>query len=277
MIKIRTQTKQPARSRQYSVKPHSGFTVIELITVMLVLAILSIGTVRFMSDSTQGFVSASERAELAADARVSIQRLNRELREALPNSLRISGDCLEYIPIHAASVYRSAPVGFAGQTLNLIPFVTGTINATDRLSIAPGGNLYELSTTGSISPTFTLAAPNADNIVVATLTAAHNFTGNSAQRRIYVIGNPISYCLTNNALWRYQDYGFRTTQPIASDLPTTAPARTLLVERLNSATSAFSVTPASLTRNAVIDITLDYQHGADTLAISHTIQLRNLL
>ena len=90
-----------------------AFTLIELITVIMLLSILSIGTVRFLNDSAEGFLTGSQRGELAADLRQSVQVLGHALREALPNSIRVSssGECVEFVPVVNASVYLSAPIG----------------------------------------------------------------------------------------------------------------------------------------------------------------------
>ena len=271
------QANLPTNQCQSQRQRQAGFTIVELIVVMVVLAILSIGTVRFIGDATTGFVSASERAELAADVRLSIQRLNRELREALPNSARISGACLEFIPVVGATVYQSAPVGYSSQTLTLVPFSTAGITASSRLAIAPGSNPYLLSSNSDISPTFTLAAPNAQNEVIATLASPHNFPTNAPQRRVFAVAQPVSFCISGGALWRYQNYGFQTTQPTAAGLPTAMPNRSLLVERVDPSVTPFSIAPATLTRNAVVDVLLHFQRGEDTMEISHSIQMRNIL
>ncbi|MEM7099034.1 MAG: type II secretion system protein [Pseudomonadota bacterium] len=256
---------------------HKGFTIVELITVMVVLAILSIGTMRFISDSTEGFFSASDRAEVSADVRLTLNRLNRELREALPNSIRVSGDCLEFIPVVSATVYVSAPIGFSASNLTLIPLHTPPAAASHRLAVAPGTNVYQLSANSDISPTFTLAAPDAANEVIATLASPHQFSNNSPQRRVYVVDTPVSFCVDRGSLWRYQSYGFQNTQPTAATLPTTMPGRALLVEELDQTVTPFSISPATLTRNAVISVVMHFQRGGDTLEISHNVQVRNII
>ena len=86
-----------------------GFTLIELITVIVLLGILSVGISSFLNFGTQIFVDATNRDEIISTARFSVERLNRELRKALPNSVRatdngnsidpITRQCIEYTPI----------------------------------------------------------------------------------------------------------------------------------------------------------------------------------
>ena len=259
-----------------TVKP-VGFTIVELITVLVILGILSIGTVRFISDASTGFVSTAERADIAADVRSSINRLNRELREALPNSPRISGNCLEFIPLATASVYQSAPIGLSGTNLSVVPFDTSRLNTSSRIAIAPGVGLYTLANPGSMSPPFSAAVPDVNNLVNLTLNSSHLFPTNSPQRRFHIVNPPISYCVVNNALWRYENYGYQATQLTSSGLPSSMPTRSLLVERVDDSVTPFTINPATLTRNAVIDVALYYQRGDSQIDISHSIQMRNML
>ncbi len=78
--------------------PGSGITLVELVTVVMILGILSVGTVKFITDSGQGFASTVGRAALAGDVRFVTLRIAKEVRDALPNSVRVSGGCLEFVP-----------------------------------------------------------------------------------------------------------------------------------------------------------------------------------
>ena len=91
--------------------PAKGFTLIELVTVIVLLGIMATGIGGFITLSTQTFVNVSERDELLASARFAIERLNREVSNAVPNSIRIATDidsnrqCLEFMPIQASTSY----------------------------------------------------------------------------------------------------------------------------------------------------------------------------
>lgn len=255
-----------------------GFTVIELITVMVIMAILSVGTVRFISDGANGFATTLTRAQMVSDAQQLITRLSREVREALPSSIRVSaaGDCLELIPIVGASVYLSAPVGSSASSLQAVPLDGAVLSANTRVAIAPTSNPYALSTTGSISPTVSVATPDANNEVAVTFATAHQFTQGSAQNRFYLVESPISYCRQGGALWRYQNYGFLNAQPTLADLPNSLPNRSLVAESIDPAGAMFDFSGATLERNATVTIDLALQQSGDELAINHLVQLRNL-
>ena len=90
-----------------------GFTLIELVVVITVMGILSIGAVSFITDASDGYANTVRRTELGSTMRLAAERVTRELRNALPNSVRVSGNCLEFIPVEGGSTYLNLPVSIA--------------------------------------------------------------------------------------------------------------------------------------------------------------------
>ncbi|MEM7000303.1 MAG: hypothetical protein AAF529_05910 [Pseudomonadota bacterium] len=254
-----------------------GFTVVEMITVIALLAILSVGTTRFLTDASAGYAATERRATLVDNAQRSLLRLSREVQRALPASLRVSGDgrCLEMIEILAASAYVQAPVGSAGDGVHLLPLDNYDTLDEVRVAIQPDRGLYGLVSPGSISPPTGDVQILADNQHYLPFTSSHAFNENSSQRRAYLVRNPISFCFDADALWLYQGYGYTTTQPGVTSLPTNLPNRSLQAEGLGGA-SGFQAAAASLTRNGQIQVVLDLQMGTDQLTLSRVISVPNL-
>lgn len=255
----------------------NGFTLIELLVVMMLLIILSVGTVRFLNDASSGYLSGTQRGELAADLRHVAHHIGITLREATPNSLRVSagGTCLELLPVASASVYLSAPLGYADTTMRVVPFDSAPTPATWRVALAPSASLYNLTSPGAISPTATASAPDTDNIVTLSFAATHQFAAASPRQRFFAVTQPVSYCLDNDSLYRYTNYGYQATQPDPTSLPTTLPDRSLLASGLQPGSALFALTPASLTRNASVAITLTLNKGDDQLSLTHAVHVRN--
>ncbi|MBL0689544.1 MAG: prepilin-type N-terminal cleavage/methylation domain-containing protein, partial [Pseudoalteromonas sp.] len=112
-----------------------GFTLLELIIVIIILGVMSVGIAGFITLSTQTYLNVSERDELLANARFVTERLNREIRNAVPNSIRINSnsttECLEFIPIKASTTYMDIPVipELASKNISIIPFQDSEGNA----------------------------------------------------------------------------------------------------------------------------------------------------
>lgn len=71
---------------------HSGFTLMEMIVVIVLTGILGTILAQIISRPISGFIDTSRRAELVDIAEVAQRRMTREIRLALPNSLRLRND-----------------------------------------------------------------------------------------------------------------------------------------------------------------------------------------
>ena len=255
----------------------NGFTMIELIVVIAVMGILSVGAVAFITDASDGYASTVRRTELGSGMRLAAERMTRELRNALPNSVRVSGDCLEFIPVDGGASYLNLPVSIASTGFDVAAPIDASL-AGARIAVFPDSTaaVYSSSDPGVVSPPAQFAAPDANNIVRVTLASAHRFPVESPERRLYLLRGPVSYCLDQKQLWRYQGYGIQAVQPTVSTLPTSMPGRSMIGEDLVASAPVFTVANATLTRNAEVTIDLEFGDGNDVVRIHHLVQLRNV-
>lgn len=254
---------------------HGGFSLVELVAVMVVMGILAIGTVRFIADSSTGFATTISRTELAGDARYAIERLTRELRAALPESIRVAGGCIEFIPVAAASSYTTLPIASSASSFTAVPIEPMPLPAGVRAAVYPDSATYQLSGVSAISPPVVVSAPDGNNEVTVTMSAPHRFPVESPSNRFFLISDPVSFCVVGERLWRYQGYGFLSAQPGVGGLPSGLPNRALLAERVATATP-FTVSAATLVRNAVVEIDMDFVRGDDRVSLQHLVQVRNV-
>jgi MSHA biogenesis protein MshO len=88
----------------------SGVTLIELVVAMVLLAIILGATIYFVYPVRQA-IDITTRAELTDIADNALQRIGREVRLALPNSVRettLGGSAfLEFLPVRTAGRYRA--------------------------------------------------------------------------------------------------------------------------------------------------------------------------
>jgi MSHA biogenesis protein MshO len=85
-----------------------GLTLIELVVAMVLVAIIIGATIYFVYPLRQA-VDVTTRAELTDAADNALQRIGREVRLALPNSVRVDATrrYLEFIPVRDAGRYRA--------------------------------------------------------------------------------------------------------------------------------------------------------------------------
>jgi MSHA biogenesis protein MshO len=254
-----------------------GFTLIELVIVIVLIGILSVGSVQFIRQSSDGYASAVVRTELASGARIAVERLSREMRHALPNSVRVSGSCIEFVETRAAGAYLEAPVGTAAASFLAGP-LTGVTNGTLRAAVFPDTPpaIYALASPGPISPIVAGFVADPSGQIEVQLDLPHAFAHESPQRRFFLVGEPVSFCVDGGHLWRYRDYGFHSVQPGPASLPGAPPQRALIGDGITAAGAPFRVSGATLTRNAVVVIELTFSRGGDALDVNHLVVLRNV-
>jgi MSHA biogenesis protein MshO len=93
-------------------KYEAGFTLIESVMVIVITGILAGMVAVFIKAPVDSYFDMARRAELTDIADTATRRMVRDLRLALPNSVRHStsgGDkCIEFIPTKAGGRYRAA-------------------------------------------------------------------------------------------------------------------------------------------------------------------------
>lgn len=120
-------------------KHTSGFTLIEMVIVMVILAIVSSTILIFMQRTFSGYEKGRERMLLVDRSRGALNQIKRELRLALPNSIRVANSAgvsyLEFVPVVVGGRYR---VGGAngGDSSPTCPL--DVINAADNGQLSIG-------------------------------------------------------------------------------------------------------------------------------------------
>jgi MSHA biogenesis protein MshO len=265
-----------ARSNKHQKSDQSGFTLIELVIVILLMSIVSLAGVEVIRQSSEAYLKMSNRQVIGNAARLSVERLSRELRAALPGSVRTNTNCLEYIPIRVAGRYFTLPVETSGTTMQIVPVAAELQSETGSIAVYPvGASPYDTST-NVLSPTATIGAPGSGNVSEISWTGSHGFPFRSPTSRFYMVSDPVSYCVDGDNLLRYSNYGLNSAQPTIGDLPTSLPDRALLVTGVKGSVSPFQVADPGLSRNAMVEFNLSFSSDGEFIQISHEAQLRNV-
>lgn len=89
----------------------AGFTLIEMVMVIIILGVIGAMVAVFMKKPVDAYFDAGRRATLTDVADTAVRRIGRDVRRALPNSLRLPGadQCIEFIPTKTGGRYRALP------------------------------------------------------------------------------------------------------------------------------------------------------------------------
>jgi MSHA biogenesis protein MshO len=253
----------------------SGYTLIELIMVIVLLSIVATVSVRFVGLSTQGALDTSTRQLRALQSVVISEQLTRELREAFPLSVRTSGSCIEWLPLEAGTNYLRRTRGPDFDEIEIAAFAQPPSTGDTRAVIygygTSTGDLYTASDPGPVSSTIS-AIDNTGSPATITLSSSHRFNTSSPARRLFVVGEPVSVCQSGRFLYRYSGYSPSDTQP---QPPSGTPE--VLAASLTG-TVDFRVMPATLQRAAVVQFTFELESpdGEETTTVSQEVQIRNV-
>lgn len=276
------------------IKPTSerGFTLIEMVVSLIIAAILAAGVVTYVIDSTEGFLRSSNRSRLAGSGRAALDRMTLELHNALPNSLRVNaaaagGDqCIEFMPALRATTYiNPAFTGGGSGSFEVINFNPATPIATPAGIYAV---IYPINTVdlynyaddrGPLALVDAVTDPNAaDGKMTVELDRTHRFNRRSPANRLFLVDEPVSFCVVGEKLYRYSGYGVEATQCTpATCLPSTLPQRALLADSIdNAGLTAFSIEAATLRRNAIVAFDLQMSSQGDSIRLSHEVLTHNV-
>ena len=258
----------------------SGFTLVEMIVVIVVLGLISAGTAIYIVRSMEAYSDTVRRDQLTSTARIAVEKITRELRNALPNSIRINNSagthCIEFLPIQTGSTYASAPITAANVSFNSVAFDTPDTPAYVALYPSSTQLLYNKNNPGPLADYNAGSSDPANGVVY--LGASHRFSLGSPRQRFYVTGAPVSYCLEPDGdLLRYQGYSINSAQPT----PPPAANGALVADKLQLSDGGNAVIPfrydnGSLQRNAVITLDFRVMDEGEWVRLLHEVQIRNV-
>jgi MSHA biogenesis protein MshO len=280
---------------------HTGFTLIELVITLAIAAVVVSFMSLFISGSVKGFTDQTRRTRLVDSADAALQRMSRDVRRALPNSLRttVSGAvvALEVLSTADGARYRAQPPGTAAQVLDftaadssfnvLGPFtqIVKPFSSTSQyLAIynvgVPGADAYELANV--ITPAGTQINIQTDGVTGedrVTLSPAFRFTYPSPIQRVFLVDGPVSYLCDTAAgtLTRYQGYSIAASQ---ANRATDAQLRgaganaSLMTNQLTGCT--FSYTQGTAERGGLLALKLTVGSQGESVSLLSQVHVENV-
>jgi MSHA biogenesis protein MshO len=258
-----------------------GFTLVEMIVVIVITGIIAAAVAVFIRLPVQGYVDTAARAELADEADTAVRRMSRDLRLALPNSVRVTstanGQFLELLLTRAGGRYLDEEDGVSSSDGTALSFTDSsqlTFSSVGQLDISGSQKIqvqgadhgdylviYNLGPGQDPANAYCAgdscgnrakiaSAPDGKTITLAANPfALQSPSLRSPGHRFQIVSSPVTYACSNGQLQRYADY------PIAASQPT-PPAGTPALLATDVVTCNFSYTTSANFRSALVGITL---------------------
>jgi MSHA biogenesis protein MshO len=260
-----------------------GFTLVELVVVITIVAILAAAATQLIRNPAQSFIDSENRANLTDRVDTALRRMARDIRNALPNSIRTTTNgadsFIEFMPVKAAGRYRAEvgssvsdnPLDFSlsADTFDVLGSSV-TIAAGDKLVIynlgIAGSDAYEGTNIRALQTTGTLSTLSF---------SGGTFPQASPSSRFYVVSTPVTYAcdMTNHVLLQYSGYAIQSAQPSSvATLNGLATARQLAA---NLTSCQINSVAGILQRSGVVTIYLGFTQDAANVKLMHQVNVVN--
>lgn len=269
-------------------KANIGFTLVEMVVVIIILGVLVVGVSSFLIIGTRIFIDSTSVEQALGESRFAIERMTRELRSAVPNSVRVAtignqSQCIEFTPILASSSYLELPIAPESKTDSAeVMLPTQGINSDELLLVYPlipehiyGEDAHSNShDEGHLFPVASVAG----NTV--TFQREVVYVESSPQRRFFMVNTPVSYCfLANGELHRYADYPlFNVDQPSPAQMLANGNRALMAKNIINNIAlqPPINFTPASLINSAVVQLSPLFSVNGQEFQYQHQVQVINV-
>ncbi len=259
-----------------------GFTLVELVMVIIILGVVGAMVAVFMRSPVDAYFDTARRAALSDAADGAVRRMARDIRKALPNSLRTpSNQCVEFIPTKTGGRYRTERnASGAGDILDFTTTdgsfdMLGSNSALPDQAIVAGDvvAVYNLGITGAdayagnnTSPVTSVGAGALAGETKISITPK-KFPLASGSNRFHVIPageGIVSYVCSGGNLYRNSNYGY------ASSCPSTGGQ---LMAR--GVSCDFAYNGSDLQRNATVQLSLVLSSGGESTSLYHAVHVNN--
>jgi MSHA biogenesis protein MshO len=266
-------------------KHEQGFTLVEAVIVIVITGIISAVVAVFIKTPVDSYFDAARRAALTDVADTAVRRMARDIRKALPNSIRNpSNQCIEFIPTKTGGRYRAEEVIVGDDTSLNFSAADTTFNMFGGNSALPANQqivkndvivVYNLGIAGADAyngdntSTVASAPSESGTPVETTLTIGSKlFPLASGSNRFHVIPaneKIVSFVCSGTTLYRNSNYAY------ASSCPTTGGA--VLAQNVSC---NFDYSGSDLQRNALVRMTLKLTDSSgEAVSLYHEAHVNN--
>lgn len=258
--------------------------------IVLIGALVAVSSV-FIVQPFEATRDLSRRAALVDAADLALDRMTREARGALPNSVRVhAAGHVEFIRVRTAGRYRRLPPQGGGGGPRLVPaqpagafeIPGGLLRAGEVVDRGPGtdcaegnGDCISIYNTGQDGfdayrgqniAAITAVAP--DRIDYDTGGSAPAFRAHSPQQRFYVFAGVVSYRCEGDQLVRYADYGLTGGAPALTGV-------TGRVVAADVAACSFRFDAGTATRRGLLTLRIDLARDGERIFLLDQAQVAN--
>ena len=280
----------------------SGFSLVELIVVVVLLGILASGAGLLILQPIEAYDDQVRRQQLVDQGEMALRQIARDVRRALPNSVRIApvgaGFAVEMVITTDGARYRDEVGGeftTANDTLEFFTVDTdfnllGFFNTANPLAAGRRLVIYNTSAAGiytdaalNNNPGIVTTAGTALSLSTVTpatddpehrvnMNPAFQFAQQSPGQRVFVIDGPTSYICNpaTNQIVRYSNYAFSAAQPI----PPVGGSTGVVISQLSGCNMTY--TPGTSQRGGILTVEITIADSGESISLLHQVHVVNV-
>lgn len=283
------------QSSCYHAQRQGGFTLVELIMVIVLMGVIGGMVSVFMKNPIDAYLASARRAALTDVADTTVRRMARDIRKALPNSIGTSGDnkCIEFIPTKMGGRYRAVDAGagdalafgVADTTFNMLGS-NNALPADQRIvADATGHDLIAISNFGfDVGDAYTgsntavvSSIVNGTESVITIPSTTFDVALASPNNRFQVIPaneQVVAYVCSGTNLYRMTQTTLGHICPASGSV--TVPASTpILARNVVNAACSFNYTGSDLQRNALVSMQIQISDSGEDVSLQHEVHVNN--
>ncbi|MDO9467255.1 MAG: prepilin-type N-terminal cleavage/methylation domain-containing protein [Thiobacillus sp.] len=254
------------------ISDHAGFTLIEMIIVIAITAIVGSMVALFLRAPLESYVAQDRRARLADAADTALRRMGRDIRLALPNSVRVTaaGSVVEFLGTRSGGRYRAQGGGdildftAADNSFDVLGPAIDDMRTSDRIAVynlgIPGADAWA----GETLADYVGAVGSVTTIAIAPT----QFPLDSPGNRFQVVDGPVSYVCDLGARTLTRFWGYDPTVGVTAATP-----RALLANQVSACN--FTYQPGITERGGLVSMTLSLTQAGETVSLYATTQVSN--
>ena len=295
----------------HAFRRYRAFTLVEFVIVLALTAVIASVTFLIIAEPLRGYAALERRVRLVDIADTALQRMTREIRLALPYSIRLNGTMtVEFLRTIDGGRYRGQGAGRLNFNVNNDTFtVLGSLSNAGAIDTGTGAGdcidsdadclvIYNIqqpataatATASGFSANAYLGSSAAYEGNIATISAVTastvtfdnsgigppnwSFGISSPQQRFHIVDTPVKYICSGGEINRHSDYDIEA-------LVTTAPAganaqSSLLVDQVTACNFQFDPPTASRAGILTLNIQITDPASGENVSLLQQIHVSNL-